>query len=1082
MGLSRRPASAAWGSSRADKSELSPPAEENATAQSEKPSTRSFSGRFKHFFKPLKMSPLPQPTTITSRSSRAVSPLSVSPRTKATRPYTMGDFTFKSPLSSHPVSQTVSPYVPPDGGQLHELGHFDHQPVQSQLGENAHQPLPVAAPSYESHAEYLHATNVTGMQQQAVSVESQPPKYLVTRSGEPQSSGNSLLSLDPEGSIKKSKQWLDRVRGYTIRSLDRFSMPVLGTPSSGGSDLAGVGSQWDTANKAASQMGRDEVDIPAQTAGLQSVPASIAGGHEQDMTSVPRSLWPASFKRASVAPKYPEIPSESVAGSDVSTRRFSSDTTQIFTRPSSIVSAATSWDSTGRMSAQHSRVSTMMSKRNASSSSIHNSHRASPAPRPEINLDEHPVPPIPSAPGFSPVPAVPTVPAVPAVVSPVAPDVSWPPRSLENHAIKDWINCLDHSVSDQINAAGLAAQQRRSHKNKQTELLQGQQPVGDMETKRDHLRPNPNTAPADENADAASKAALSVIEEGYSDAGCSHNETNSPTQNQPTSECNENSLLHPRRCFSNQDMRSCTSTDSMTEPTSAKSRQPAQTPATSVVEQDHDDEEAEESEDDEAMSDHSYETDESFNEAFFATSLDSSLLDAAVTLKDHIACKVLATVLEWVRSCSPGEQAGEGSSNSVPGASFATRGGSGLTARDGSGKKRSLDGRGPGRDDDDDQGKRRKMDATPVDEETAGLGLKLACPFTKTYPNQKWPKCRRGFPEVHRIKAHIYKHHVSIRCDRCFEEFKESEELTEHRRKDEQCKVIDRPDNLLTIDEQTRSKIQSRSGARNASQEEKWKHIYKIIFPNVSDEDIPSPYYENPDVKISMSPQAQTEYRTFLQQEIPPHVIRNVTKSLNRMPDVRQALAVSERKLSEMLHRAVWDALDVALPKIFPQAEQPGLQTTPTTDGMSEISKRMQDQHLPSTSSTPESARAEGIHMSGNLARVGRVVPGNFVQLYHYPREISEISSMPTDNSALASQAHSTPGTSQMPSQQDAPSFGGMPAPAVDQPYGDVPSSTQVGNIDDMADMNFNFAQPFGDVPLPAQFGNFDDMIDFNFD
>jgi hypothetical protein len=177
------------------------------------------------------------------------------------------------------------------------------------------------------------------------------------------------------------------------------------------------------------------------------------------------------------------------------------------------------------------------------------------------------------------------------------------------------------------------------------------------------------------------------------------------------------------------------------------------TPGTSVA--DHPElerlDEVDSSDADESMSEVSHETDESFHEAFDATSLDPALLAAAVTLKDRIASLVLAKVIEWVRSCSPGQSSGNDSPE-FGGDVHGDGGGRESGGRGGAGKKRGREdgdgATGPGRGNDGDKDKRRKTEITPAE-----LVPNLACPFVKGYPNKKWPCCeKKGWPSVHRIK------------------------------------------------------------------------------------------------------------------------------------------------------------------------------------------------------------------------------------------------------------------------------------------------------------------------------------------
>jgi hypothetical protein len=176
----------------------------------------------------------------------------------------------------------------------------------------------------------------------------------------------------------------------------------------------------------------------------------------------------------------------------------------------------------------------------------------------------------------------------------------------------------------------------------------------------------------------------------------------------------------------------------------------ADTPASSVsdiVEEVEDDT----SEADESISNVSRVTDESLEEAFHATSLDPALLGTVTALKDQITTLVMERVSEWVTTCSPGQDSGQGTTGPPGDSGFHQSN----TGQDNNAKKRGLNnddedehanhaGRGNG----DDQDKRRKTESPAT-----RVLPNLACPFVKKYPGEKWPKCQKGWPSVHRIKC-----------------------------------------------------------------------------------------------------------------------------------------------------------------------------------------------------------------------------------------------------------------------------------------------------------------------------------------
>ncbi|KAH7157269.1 hypothetical protein B0J13DRAFT_603063 [Dactylonectria estremocensis] len=890
MGLSRRSARAPQsesGSMRMQQSELSP-----VEAQCGEKFSRSIGGRLRdngrrymNLFRPFRLSAPSQAYSKaypTPGNSQSFAPIGLPSRSVTSRRFTMADLPAKFPMS-----------------------------------QESNQPQTMDSITSDQSRTELPDADVTTVMRHSAFVGRASQRESINANAELQSSTNSLFSLDLEGSIKKPRLWLGRMKGYTIRGFDRLSLPVSGTTGSSGgvSDLIGVGSQYESANKSAtpgSQAYREELDRH----GPSFSTASRVLGSEHDSAAVPRSLWNTTFKRNSSTTisrrghaVLPEIPSEI----DDLTRRLSNDTAptsvsvveSVFSRPSSIVSTATSWDSNGRVGT-HIRGRSLFRK-NASSSSIF-STRASPGPHPAIDMDD-PTPPM------------------------ALPVTAWPPRSIDS-----WVACLDHSVSDQITAAGRVAQQRRVNKSRLSEVSQE-----DLVDEITNSNPSTMMQSEDHNGDGPESTlepALSTIEEGCSDAGCSTSEPIS-MQYHTLGDIPQTALLSIPPSRSIRGTSSCSGTDTAAESTSVGSRERGLTPATSVSEDlDLDDVEGDEmSEDDESISNLTDETNESFHEAFIATSLDSALLIPAITLKDHIASLVLTRVMNWVRSCSPGESSRTNLPDSSAGASFGTGRSDGSASRDVAGKKRGFDDRNPagfGRGNGDDQDKRRKTGASIVMEEPLKVVSNLACPFPKGHPGRKWPRCQRPFASVHRIKEHIYRtHELPIRCARCFEKFTEAKELEQHAREATRCPLLAPPDEMLGVDEGTSRKLRARTGARNGTQEEKWKHMFKIIFPHVQDEDMPSPYYDLKALENPMSPETRAQYRRFLRKEIPSRVTRKVTEGLSEMPEVRDNLHFSERRISEVIHRAVWDAIDDVLPSLLPQSAPPydcGTQLASTTE------------------------------------------------------------------------------------------------------------------------------------------------------
>jgi hypothetical protein len=87
----------------------------------------------------------------------------------------------------------------------------------------------------------------------------------------------------------------------------------------------------------------------------------------------------------------------------------------------------------------------------------------------------------------------------------------------------------------------------------------------------------------------------------------------------------------------------------------------------------------------------------------------------------------------------------------------------------------------------------------------------------------------------------LYRNHrLSIHCARCQEEFRTQAELEEHSRVDPPCKIIPKLD-IEGINDAQMQQLRSRKGGIK-SEENKWKQVYMICFPDTDETTIPSPF------------------------------------------------------------------------------------------------------------------------------------------------------------------------------------------------------------------------------------------------
>jgi hypothetical protein len=155
-------------------------------------------------------------------------------------------------------------------------------------------------------------------------------------------------------------------------------------------------------------------------------------------------------------------------------------------------------------------------------------------------------------------------------------------------------------------------------------------------------------------------------------------------------------------------------------------------------------------------------------------------------------------------------------------------------------KSRSEGSPPPEEDDEDGPSKRRRGSTTTTDE--SETGARFACPFYKHDPERY--RNRRtcpgpGWPTVHRMKEHLYRSHSQpIFCPICYATFKSDKEQSSHVRL-QQCERSS-PQQIEGIDRETVWILRKRTTALRL-EEDKWRDVYQVLFPDVSAAEIPSP-------------------------------------------------------------------------------------------------------------------------------------------------------------------------------------------------------------------------------------------------
>lgn len=320
---------------------------------------------------------------------------------------------------------------------------------------------------------------------------------------------------------------------------------------------------------------------------------------------------------------------------------------------------------------------------------------------------------------------------------------------------------------------------------------------------------------------------------------------------------------------------------------------------------------------------------------------------------------------------------GSSSSSSQP----ATSHGSTQRPKRAGGDDQSDPDSGSGDGEDKRRGKRPKLDAQNDGNERA----KLACPYYKhnarKYKQQR-PCCGPGWDFVHRIKEHLYRKHALPRysCPRCCERFEAEDELSTHARAAEPCEVRE-PELHDGFTQAQEKRLRSRkkdraAGAEDLTEAQKWRQMYRILFPDVREEEIPSPYYEDTDLN-----KGELEgFEDYLRRELPPLVRRQLEQEVDRelnfveeglkrrvinmVQGLQLTLLQSYRKLEES---------EVAQPGAAGPALAASSDLTPDMNGESSSDNSLLlDQADPAVRvASPASQRTELVHSSGPFDELG---------------------------------------------------------------------------------------------------------------
>ncbi|KAK4446948.1 hypothetical protein QBC34DRAFT_144548 [Podospora aff. communis PSN243] len=414
--------------------------------------------------------------------------------------------------------------------------------------------------------------------------------------------------------------------------------------------------------------------------------------------------------------------------------------------------------------------------------------------------------------------------------------------------------------------AGVLAQERRG---KQTGSIQDS--AGSAEVIEEH-----QICSSTETGDCI----LSVINEHMSDAGSAMIATPRPsTDRRPEAHDLPNESIHGRQSSEGPSIFS-------------RGTSPLESSATSLGDLLERDQPSQESSDiEETMSDVTDHTDLSLIEAFEAwpARFDPALLSLLVSLKEEVVRRIKQRLQAIILQAQETQQSPTTSGSRQTQASTESAGRPEFLSALPTLRKRAFerdDEDPPGRGDEEDSEKRKRKDTTPQAQLKDRL-KKFACPYYKRYPSSdKLSKsCHApGWDSVHRVKEHIYRRHQRppFRCPRCFEAFDNEDKLLEHQRAAVICET-----SAVQLEEETiyiskSQELELRKRKRETSEEEKWHNIFRILFPQVPSEQMPSPYHEASLQAHSLSSASVElgQFRHFLREVLPTRVISDLNNHL----------------------------------------------------------------------------------------------------------------------------------------------------------------------------------------------------------
>ncbi|KAK3939204.1 hypothetical protein QBC46DRAFT_240830, partial [Diplogelasinospora grovesii] len=198
-------------------------------------------------------------------------------------------------------------------------------------------------------------------------------------------------------------------------------------------------------------------------------------------------------------------------------------------------------------------------------------------------------------------------------------------------------------------------------------------------------------------------------------------------------------------------------------------------------------------------------------------------------------------------------------------------------------------------------------------------GKRFACQFRKYDPHKynrqdHWVCAMKDWPNVSRLKEHLYRKHCIVHCQRCKETFKDNGSLTAHEMRAGGCSVraCPSPGDISLEHERL---LRSRKNPGRHTDEEKWLEIYEMLFPHAA-HDMPSPYPQYTEDLGPVSAKSQNDHRFqhYLLSEVPRLFQRGVEEHTGRQTQLlmNSISSILDASLREAF--SSWEAIGNDLP------------------------------------------------------------------------------------------------------------------------------------------------------------------------